>query len=81
MPGTSHGESGIGDTQIMQCRDIEKVRKWATSPENGACFRVGDDFRPVVHNLERHAFCPVDSPYYAVAKEYFEKHGHKDTWS
>lgn len=79
MPGPNQ-RAGIGDTQTMQCRDIKKVSKWATSPEKGACFRVGDEYKPVLHNLERHQFCPVDSPYYDVAKEYFEKHGHKATF-
>jgi len=70
----------VGDHQVLQCRDLSKVVEWAMAPERSACYRAGNDFRPVVNNLDRHAYCPVDSPYYPVVEEYFEKHGHKNPW-
>jgi hypothetical protein len=79
MPGPHQGD-GIGNAQVMQCRNLTKVLEWATTPERGACFRADNDFRHVLHNLERHSFCPVDSPYYEVAKEYFDKHGFRDVY-
>jgi hypothetical protein len=79
MPGPFQG-AGIGNAQTMQCRNLTKVFEWATTPERGACFHAGNDFRHVLHNLERHAFCPENSQYSPVVKEYFEKHGHKDIY-
>lgn len=73
-------QNSIGDQQVLQCRDLSKVVEWAMAPERGACYRAGNDFRPVIHSLERHAYCAVDSPFYSVAKEYFEKHGRRDPW-
>ncbi|PQE03934.1 cytochrome p450 protein [Rutstroemia sp. NJR-2017a BVV2] len=72
--------NSVGDQQVLQCRDFSKVVEWAMSPERNACYRAGNDFRPVIHNLDRHAYCHVDSPWYHVANEYFAKHGHRNPW-
>lgn len=68
----------VGDGQIRKCRDWNKFTAWAVAPERTACFKQLSDFKPVIHTLEKHAFCPEGSEYYPVMKEYFEKHGHKD---
>ena len=77
MPITSVKHS-VGNGQVMQCRDWNKLVSWAYEPERNACFRLLDDYQPVKHTLERHQFCPEGSKYYPVAKGYFEKHGHMD---
>ena len=79
MPGPFQGV-GFGNAQTIQCRNLTQVFEWATTPAQGAFSHAGNDFRHVLHNLEKHAFCPVDSPYYDVVKEYFDKHGHKDIY-
>jgi hypothetical protein len=79
MPSPQIHDS-VGDNQVLQCRDLSKVIEWATAPERGACYQAGNDFRPVLHNLERHSHCPVDSPYYPVVEEYYQKHKHQNPW-
>ncbi|MCJ1271668.1 hypothetical protein MMC22_011573 [Lobaria immixta] len=79
MP-TSKIPHHVGDGQVLQCRDWNKLIAWAHDPERNACHRMLDDYRPISHSLERHAFCPKNSPYYSVQTAYFEKHGHKDPW-
>ena len=69
---------GIGDHQVHMCRNWEKLIAWTQAPERNACYRQLDDYQVVEHSLERHAFCPKDSPYYSVMTAYFNKFGHKD---
>ena len=68
----------VGNNQVMQCRDWNKLVAWSYAPERNACFRLLDDYKEIGHSLERHQFCPEGSEYYPVMKEYFEKHGHQD---
>jgi hypothetical protein len=63
----------------MQCRSVTKVFEWATTPEQGM-LQAGNYFPFVLHNLEKHTFCSMDTPYYDIAKEYFETHGHKTVY-
>ncbi|ORY02845.1 hypothetical protein BCR34DRAFT_545514 [Clohesyomyces aquaticus] len=67
----------IGDGQVFQCRNWDKLVDWAQDPVRNACFRVFDDDRHVAHQLEVYSFCPKDSPYYATVQAYYERHGHK----
>ncbi|KAI9650468.1 hypothetical protein NHQ30_000484 [Ciborinia camelliae] len=67
----------VGNTQMMMCRDLNKLREWSQEGERNACYREVNDYRPVAHSLERHAFCPEDSEDYPVMKAYFDLHGHK----
>jgi len=67
-----------GEGQVRQCRNFTKLVEWATTPERDPCYRRGhESYRFTKHKLEMYAHCPVDSPYYPIAKEYFEKHGHQ----
>ncbi|PQE06241.1 cytochrome p450 protein [Rutstroemia sp. NJR-2017a BBW] len=68
----------IGDGQVRQCRDWNKLTAWATAPEQNACYRQLSDYNQVFHSLEKFAYCPEGSPYYDIQREYFEKHGHRD---
>lgn len=70
-------ESQIGDQQVMQCRDLRKLRAWALEDSRGSCFRMVDDYTPTAHNLEKFAFCSDTSPYHDTMVEYFEQWGHK----
>lgn len=56
-------------------RQWQNLVAWAYEPERHGCHRLLDDYRPIVHSLERYAFCPEGFPYYPVMKAYF---GHKD---
>ena len=67
----------IGNNQVMQCRDWTQLVAWSHHPDHNACFRLFLDYRPVAHTLEEYASCPDDSPYYAVMKDCFRRHGHK----
>jgi len=69
----------VGDGQIRQCRDWDKLILWATRPDQHACHSF-DDYREATNTLELFAFCPDDSPYLPVMKAYFEYHGHKDAY-
>jgi hypothetical protein len=71
-------EGSVGDGQTVQCRDWNKLIAWAKAPERNACYNSLGDYRSVKHSLEKHAFCPPDSPYYDVSRRYFEKWGHRD---
>ena len=64
---------GIGDGQVVQCRDWNKLIAWTQAPKRNACYRSLDDYRTVAHSLERHAFCPEGSPYYEVSRAYFQR--------
>ena len=68
----------IGDNQVRMCRSFDKLVGWSQALERNACYRRLTDYRWVHHKLERFAFCPKDSPSYAVQTAYFEKWGHKD---
>ena len=70
----------VGDGQISMCRNWEKLLEWTQSPEHNACYHMIDDYPHAEHNLEKFAFCPLDSRYYAVSQAYFEKWGHVDPW-
>lgn len=79
MPGLVQGE--LGNNQVLQCRDWDALQRWAKDPERDSCFRQASDYKHVAHNLERHANCPLGSPYYDVSRKYFEIHGHKNLFS
>ena len=68
---------GLGDGQVMQCRDWDALIAWTQAPERHACHRLIDDYNTDDHALERFAFCPEWSPYRDVSRAYFEKWGHK----
>ncbi|KAF1995266.1 hypothetical protein P154DRAFT_556871 [Amniculicola lignicola CBS 123094] len=70
---------GVGDGQVRQCRDWEKMTKWATRLDQHACYKF-DDYREATNTLELFAFCPEGSPYREVVEAYFEYHGHKDAY-
>lgn len=77
MPATP--ERHVGDGQVRQCRDWNKLVAWATRPDQHACYKF-DDYREATNTLELFAFCPQDSPYLPFVKAYFEYHGHKDIY-
>ena len=79
MPA-SKTRRGIGDKQIMQCKNFSKLVAWTQEPQRQACYNRLDDYRGVAHTLEKFAFCPKDSKYYPVMQAYFDKHGHKNTY-
>lgn len=68
----------VGNQQVRMCRDWGKVIEWTQAPERQACYRRLTDYVPVTHQLERFAFCPEDSEYFAVEEAYFERWGHRD---
>jgi len=68
----------IGNNQVMQCRNIDKVVEWTQQPDQQSCYRRLTDYVKLEHKLERFAFCPKESKYYPVMSSYFEKWGHKD---
>jgi hypothetical protein len=70
----------LGDGQTVMCRNWDKLIKWTQEPERNACYRSLSDYRTVKHSLERHAFCPENSPYHDVSTRYFEKWGHVDAF-
>lgn len=78
MPG--HPERPLGEGQVMQCRDWNKLVAWTQAPERQSCYRTLSDYRPIKHTLERYAFCPEDSPYYDVQRGYFRRFGHKQVF-
>ena len=78
MPGIVGGH--LGDGQILLCRDWDKLIAWTQAQPRQACYRTLDDYKTVYHPLERHAFCPKDSPYYDVQNAYFKKWGHVDPY-
>ncbi|KAF2740286.1 hypothetical protein EJ04DRAFT_508268 [Polyplosphaeria fusca] len=67
----------IGDGQVFQCRNWDKLVDWAQDPVRNACFKVVEDDRHVAHQLEVYSFCPEDSPYYETVQAYYAKHGHR----
>lgn len=69
----------VGDGQIRKCRDWNKLKEWATRPDQNACHEF-DDYREATNTLELFAHCPDDSPYRPVMEAYFEYHGHKDPY-
>ncbi|CBX90688.1 hypothetical protein LEMA_P057220.1 [Plenodomus lingam JN3] len=69
----------LGEGQIRQCRDWDKLLAWATRPDQHACYNF-DDYRESTNTLELFGFCPQNSPYQAFQQAYFEMHGHKDTY-
>lgn len=69
----------VGDGQVRQCRDWNKLTAWATRKDQHACYDF-DDYREATNTLELFAFCPKDSPYRAFQEAYFEYHGHKDPY-
>ncbi|KAI9041299.1 uncharacterized protein KD926_007253 [Aspergillus affinis] len=70
--------NGSGEGQMMQCKDFDKLVAWTQAPERNACYKrlVTSDYRPIVHSIERYAFCPADSQPFAAMSRYFEEHGH-----
>ena len=73
-------DNGIGDGQIVQCRDLNALQNWIYNPERNACFKTLDEYKTVKHSLEEFAFCGESSPYYAKMTAYFDYHGHKDPY-
>lgn len=70
-----HAENG----QVRRCRNWEKMKIWATHPDQHACYRF-DDYRMATNTLELFAFCPENSPYRSIANSYFDNYGHKDPY-
>jgi hypothetical protein len=64
---------GLGDQQVMVCRDLTKLNEWIHAPERNACFKEGNIYTEPEHEIDRHAYCPDDSPFLPVMKQYFEK--------
>lgn len=69
----------VGDGQLRQCRNWNKLRAWATRKDQHACHAF-NDYREATNTLELFAHCPEDSPYRPVMEAYFEYHGHKDPY-
>lgn len=70
----------IGDGQVRECRNWEKLIEWTQKPERHACYRMIDDYRKVPHTLEQFAFCDDGSKYSSTVAKYFEEHGHKNPY-
>ncbi|CAK47177.1 hypothetical protein AAWM_04785 [Aspergillus awamori] len=68
--------NGGGEGQQMQCKDFDKLVAWSKAPERNACYKRLTDYKPIVHSIERYAFCPEDSEHYPTMSKYFEEHGH-----
>ena len=70
--------NGSGEGQMMQCKDFDKLVAWTQDPERNACYKrlTTSDFKPIVHSIERYAFCPADSQHFTAMSRYFEEHGH-----
>ena len=77
MP-TGSEKNQIGHGQVRQCKSIEKLIAWTQHTDHHACFRMLSDYREIPHSLEEFAFCPPESPYFEIARDYFDEHGHKD---
>ena len=71
----------IGEGQQLMCRDWNKLVAWTQAPAQNACYRQMDDYKSAVIGIERHAFCPEDSPYSQILEAYFESNGHRDPWT
>ena len=71
----------IGENQQLMCRDWNKLVEWSQAPGQNACYRQIGDYRSAIIGIERHAFCPEDSPYRNISEAYFEKNGHRDLWT
>ncbi|KAF2124996.1 hypothetical protein P153DRAFT_300884 [Dothidotthia symphoricarpi CBS 119687] len=78
-PMPASAERHVGDGQIRQCRDWNKMTSWATQPGLHACYNF-DDYREATNTLELFAFCPPESPYRSIQQAYFEYHGHKSPY-
>ena len=78
MPG--HPDKHLGEGQIMQCRNWDKLVAWTQAPERQSCYKSIDDYREIKHTLERYAFCPEDSQYYEIQVDYFKRVGHKEVF-
>lgn len=70
----------IGNGQVRQCRDWNKLIAWTQEPERHACYKMLDDYRKVPHTLEQFDYCNVNSEYAPIVEEYFGKYGHKDPY-
>lgn len=68
----------LGDGQVVECRDWNKLIAWTQHPDRNTCYQSLSDYKTIKHSLERHAFCPPGSPYSEVSRAYFDKWGHKD---
>ena len=80
MP-TAYERHQIGNHQIRQCRNMDKLVAWTQASERHACFRMLSDYRRVPHTLEQFAFCNSNSQYRPIMEAYFEKYGHQDPYS
>jgi len=60
-----------GQEQTRQCRDWSKLESFAK--QNNACYRYGDPTWDKKSQYERFMFCPTDSPYLPVVREFFGK--------
>lgn len=69
----------VGDGQLRQCRDWNKLTAWATRSDQHACHEF-DDYREATNTLELFGHCPEGSPYRPVMEAYFQYHGHKDPY-
>lgn len=72
--------NGSGEGQMMQCKDFGKLIAWTQAPERNACYKrlTTSDYKPIVHSIERYAFCPAGSQHFAAMSRYFEGHGHHE---
>ena len=71
----------VGQDFKPVCRSWDKLMEWSRQREFDSCWRVGDDYRPVLHSLERFRYCDKDSEYRPVMEKYFEIHGHKPMYA
>lgn len=70
----------IGNGQVRQCHDWNRLVAWTQEPERHACYHMLDDYRKVPHTLEQFDYCAEGSQYTVVAKQYFKQNGHKNPY-
>lgn len=68
--------NGGGENQNMHCKNFDKLVAWTQAPERNACYKRLYDYKPIVHSVERYAFCPSGSEHYDTMDQYFKDHGH-----
>ena len=71
MTRTHTPDSGIG--QIRMCRDWSRLEAWAK--QYHSCWRYISRAHDEYDELERYIYCRPDSPYFAKAENWAEKHG------
>ncbi|KAL9087581.1 MAG: hypothetical protein Q9159_003531 [Coniocarpon cinnabarinum] len=79
MPmAVSEREFSVGDNQQRQCKDLNRLGKWAKAPERDACYAQIVDWPHIAPEavIERFGFCKPGSQYYLTMQRYFDIHGH-----